>query len=939
MHNRPSRPTRLAAAILGLALGISFQTEARAQSPELEPIVVGEPVRLEIFPAQFELRGPRSRIQLVVTGIYANGETQDLTRAATFESSDPASVEVIDSVARPRANGTAVVRAKVGNWQAESTLTVTRQEQPEPVSFEFGALVAITKHGCNSGACHGSPSGKGGFRLSLRAFDPAVDQVTLVREDYGRRTNPLDPESSLLLLKPLMKVPHGGGLRMSNRDPGYAILRDWIAEGRQLDPPDRPRCVKLEVYPPSGRVMKRPAHTQQLCVLAHFADGTVRDVTELAVYSSSDEEVASVDANGHVVGLDRGESAIVVRYLEHIETCFLSFVKDIPGFAWQAPPVQNYIDEHVDAKLQSLRYLPSDVASDDEFLRRVYLDVIGIPPTVEEAQAFLADTAPDKRARLIDALLERPEYAKFWALKWGDVLRLTAGQVGGEGVHKYYRWLERAVADNMPYDQFARELLTATGSTLSNPPANFYRTSNDEFDCVETVSQVFLGARLQCAKCHNHPFERWTQDNYYGMAAFFNRVQRKKSPRDGELVIWTARAGEVTQPRTGKQMLPWVPEQGSLDKTAPDRRADFSEWLTSADNPYFARIQVNRIWSQLFGRGIVDPPDDFRDSNPPANADLLDALARDFVEHRFDCRHILRTILNSRTYQTTFRPNEWNQDDEKYFSHQQPRMLTAEQLLDAISYVTEVPESFAGLPPGTKATQLPAPDIIKHEFLKVFGQPERQTVCACERTSESNLGMAIQFFNGPLIYDKLRNGNNRFRRLASQGLDNPQIITQLYLSALSREPSPEELGAATRHIENKQVEVEQQRQQMTQQMAETTQQADAVRKTAGQRVMIKKLEQIPEALRADLQAALNLPADQRNDVQRYLADKLGALVAFTAEEAAAELNDAEKQSIAELDKQLEELKKNLPGEDAFRMIALEDICWAILNTNEFLFQH
>jgi len=343
--------------------------------------------------------------------------------------------------------------------------------------------------------------------------------------------------------------------------------------------------------------------------------------------------------------------------------------------------------------------------------------------------------------------------------------------------------------------------LTAAGSTLANPPANFYRTTTDANDCVETISQVFLGSRLQCAKCHNHPFERWTQDNYYGMAAFFNRLQKKKTARPDELVVWTAKAGEVTQPRTGKQMKPWLPITGEIDPAGDkDRREAFAAWLTTKENPFFARVEVNRVWAQLFGRGLVDPIDDFRDSNPASNAGLLDALAKDFVEHGFDRKYLIRTILNSRTYQSSFRTTEFNQTDAKYGSHYQPRLLSAEQLLDAICAVTDMPETFGTLPPGTKATQIPAPDLAKNEFLKTFGQPERQTVCACERTNESNLGMAIQFFNGPLIYEKLRNENNRFRKLLKANKPDQEIIQELYMSAVCRQPTPAELEASLKHI-------------------------------------------------------------------------------------------------------------------------------------------
>ncbi|MBM4003560.1 MAG: DUF1549 domain-containing protein [Planctomycetes bacterium] len=769
---------------------------------KLDSIEIGQPQRIEVFPASIQFTGKRQQMQLAVTGYYADGSLQDLTRAATFASADTAIARIEGAVALPQADGNTAITVSVGQLPPlQIPVASSRQASPDPVSFEYGALAALSKNGCNAGACHGSPSGKGGFRLSLRAFDPQLDKLTLIREDFGRRTNPFQPEQSLLLTKPMMKVSHGGGLKLRKADPAFRVLRDWIAEGCKLDPDNAPRCVKIEVYPPTGRLYKRPAHTQQLVVTAHFSDGSMRDVTPLAVYTSSDTEVASVSETGLVVGRDRGEAAIIVRYMEFIESNFMTFVKDIPGFAWTQSPVQNYIDDHVNSKLKKLSYSASELCTDEELLRRVYLDVIGILPTIAESNRFLTDRSPYKRRQLIDELLQRPEYAKFWALKWGDLLKMTTAAVGGDGVHKYHRWVEKAIEENMPYDEFARHLLTAAGSTHTNPPANFYRTTNDAMESVETISQVFLGARLQCAKCHNHPFERWTQDNYYGMAAFFNRVQKKKTRRPDELVVWLAPTGEVTQPRTGKQMKPWLPLSGDLEPPVDkDRRDLFADWLTRRENPFFAKVEVNRIWSQLLGRGIVEPNDDFRESNPPANASLIEALARDFADHGFDRKHVIRTILNSRTYQASFRANDFNKDDVKYASHFQPRLLSAEQLLDAICAVTDMPEQFGTLPAGTKATQIPAPDLAKNDFLKTFGQPERQTVCACERSSESNLGMAIQFFNGPLIYEKLRNENNRFRKMLKENKTDLQILNDLYMAAVCRTPTPGEIDASLKHI-------------------------------------------------------------------------------------------------------------------------------------------
>lgn len=911
-----------------------------AADGKLEPIQVGQPQKIEVFPTAIKLMSNRDTMRIVVTGHYADGAIQDLTRIAEMTSTNPAIAEVANRVVRPKGDGNSEVLIKVGGHEAKIPVTVSSASLPRPRSFEFDAMVALSKNGCNSGACHGSPSGKGGFRLSLRAFDAKFDELTLIHEDFGRRTNALKPEESLLLLKPLMKVPHGGGLKLRASDPAYQVLREWIAEGCKMDPPSAPRCVKLELYPPSGRVLKRPAHTQQLSVLAHFSDGTIRDVTEMAVFSSSDEQVASVSVDGLVVGQERGEAAIIVRYLEHIQSCFLTFVRDIEGFAWNNPPRNNYVDDLVHQKLQQLKFLASGTCTDEEFVRRVYLDVIGVAPTIEETTAFLGNPATDKRAKLIDQLLDRPEFAKFWTLKWGDLLRLTSKQVGGDGVYKYHRWVERAFASNMPYDQFARELLTSVGSTLDNAPANFYRTATDPNDCVETISQIFLGARLQCAKCHNHPFERWTQDNYYGMAAFFNRVQRKKTARPDELLVYVTHAGEITQPRTGKQMKPWLPVQGDVENPAvDDRRTLFAEWLTRPDNPFFSRIEVNRLWSQLLGRGIVEPIDDFRDSNPPSNAALLDALAKDFVEHKFDRKHILRTILNSRTYQSSYETNPFNKDDVKYFSHFQPRLLSAEQLLDAICQTTSLPEQFGPLPAGTKATQLPAPDIVKHEFLKIFGQPERQTVCACERSSESNLGMAIQFFNGPLIYNKLRDENNRFRLLVKAGKPDPEIVEQLYLAAVNRKPTGNEIAASLQHIRSKDQQIAAKNAELETQLAAANQQVTALRAPFEAKLREQKLAAIPEALRADVKAALSIAEGQRNEVQKYLTGKLGPLVAVSADEVTNALDEAAKKQVAETQAKIAELAKQKQAPGARRIEALEDVCWALLNTNEFLFQH
>ncbi len=555
--------------------------ELSIESDSKEFWVERAPVRAEFHPQRIQLAGPREWSQVVVTGYDEKEVPRDWTRDGSIVSSNESVVKVERGQVRPVGNGSAELSIDLGPLKYKIPVEVTDFDAPKPVAFENEVLVALSKQGCNSGACHGSPSGKGSFRLSLRAFDPKLDQLTLIREDFGRRVDILNAEQSLLLLKPLMKTTHGGGMQLHKTDPAYGILRDWIAGGAKADPPNTARCVKLEVVPGSKRVLDLKRGDQQLAVVAVFADGTRRDVTRLVAYESSNQNVAVVSTDGLVTPRQRGEAAILVRFLEHIESIQLMFTEDVPGFVWKDPPVNNYVDHHVYAKLKQLQYLPSETCSDSDFLRRVYLDVIGTLPTIEETEKFLADTSPTKRENLIDQLVERPEHAKFWALKWCDLLRVTAKTVGDEGVHKYHRWVEEAIRSNMPYDEFAKQLLTASGSTLANPPANFYRTASDMNECVENVSQVFLGARLQCAKCHNHPFERWTQDNYYGLGAFFQRVQRKKTLRPGEQFIWTATAGEVTQPRTGEMMQPWLPKKArSKLRLVIDERFLLTGWFS-----------------------------------------------------------------------------------------------------------------------------------------------------------------------------------------------------------------------------------------------------------------------------------------------------------------------------------------------------------------------
>jgi len=770
---------RCALAMLWLAPGVLPAAETSTIQVE----------RIEVEPATMQLRGPRAEMGLVVTGIYADGTSVDLTSEVDVRSTNDEIVSFSDGRSRPMADGRAELAVRACGLEVRVPVEVTFQDQVHPISFQTEALAVLTKHGCNSGGCHGAPSGKGGFRLSLFAYDAELDQLTLTREYMSRRSNLFDPSASLLLSKPTMKVPHGGGLQLKTSDPGYRILRDWVAQGCQVSE-ETAACQRIEIHP-GDRVLHLPDARQQLLAIGYFDDGSVRDVTHLATFFSADETLVQINEKGHCVGTGHGETAVVVRYLDQVAAVRLTCLQDNGVEEWSPPEISNYIDKLVFAKLRQMRYHPSEVCSDSQFVRRTFLDVLGVLPTADEARSFEEDASPGKRGRLIDHLLERPEFAAFWATKWGDLFRIKHDTLSRHAVHKFHRWLVRAIETNMPYDQFVYELVTAAGDTVENPPANYFRAAADTDDCIQTTTQTFMGVRMRCAKCHNHPYERWTQDNYYGLGAFFHRLNRTATS-NGSTAVWFDAKGDIQQPRTGEAMRPWLPTLGVVAATDDqDWREMMADWLVSPDNPYLARVEVNRIWSHLFGIGVVEPIDDFRDSNPPAHPDLLDAMSQDFVDHDFDRKHIVRTILNSATYQLDSKSNAANQADSRYFSHYPTRRLSAEQLLDAISRVTNVRDTYNGLPDGTLATQLPSPDAGM-QFLQVFGKPQRNTACECERVKSSDLAQVLELTNGAVLDQKLRNEENRFRQAISQGQSDAEILDAAFWCAYSRQPTLDE---------------------------------------------------------------------------------------------------------------------------------------------------
>lgn len=754
---------------------------------------------LSIEPPEIHLNGQRDTHQILVL-LNSPGNDQDATPRAKISADSPNIVVVRNGRIHPLSNGTTTVTAQVDGLTATAKVTVTNFSDQRPIGFHSDVLAALTKAGCNMGACHGSPSGKGGFRLSLRGYDPKLDMETLRGEFFNRRSNILKPDESLLLQKPLMQVAHGGGQRMQKGDAVHAVLRGWVSEGMQMEAPNSAKLVSIQIRP-ANRVLMDNANRQQLLVLANFSDGGVRDVTELTAFDSSDEAIATVSKDGVVHREGRGEATILARYVDRMATSKITFLTDRKKYNWEVPQTTSEIDRLVFRKLHQMQIQPSKICSDSDFLRRATLDLTGRLPTLNESRSFAKNDSLMRRAELVDTLLAGDDFAKFWSMKWADLLRCNSEKLTSTGAHKFRRWLFEVVKTDMPLDEFAQQLLTASGSTNSNPATNYWRASRDSLDATETTAQLFLGIRIQCAKCHNHPFEKWTQDDYYGMAAAFHRVGRKASPLKDNELIFVKPTGEVKQPRTGETMKVRLLQHGSVEVSDnTDRRQVFANWLTAESNPFFAKSLANRIWGHMTGRGIVEPVDDFRDSNPPSNPELLDFLGSELVSSRYSMRHLIRTIMNSQTYQLAAERNQFNADDERYFSHGMTRMLTAEQLLDAICQVTGVDEAYPGMPVGTRAIDLANPPQT-HAFLQAFGQPKRELTCECERSTDSNLGQALQLINGPMVHSKIQSRQGNLHQWMISRRSDSEIIDSLYLAAFSRPPSGAEVQISLKHID------------------------------------------------------------------------------------------------------------------------------------------
>lgn len=766
---------------------------------------------LRILPAELNLATPGLDQQVLVE-IFRNGQAEGPAPDSVLLTSDhPEIVRIEGRRLIPVANGSTLVRIAGVPQSTPAKVTVTGMQSTSGWSFRRHIEPVLARQGCSSGACHGALAGKGGFRLSLRGYDPDRDFFTIVQQQQGRRIELLDPTSSLLLTKPTMTVPHRGGLQLQPDSTGYRILAEWIAEGAPGPLADEPALQKLEIIP--ERVILRKGQLQPLLVRAHYADGRTEDVTQFARFSSAAEAVASVDDSGVVQVVGSGEGAVTAWFSSRIVIAAITvpFPNSIAPEVYTTAPQRNLIDQHVLQQLQRLNLAPSPRCSDDVFIRRAFLDTIGTLPNADEVRSFLSNTQPDKRDQLIESLLQRPEFVDYWTYRWSDLLLLNGTELRPEAIQAWYKWIHDRVAANMPWDQFVREIVTAKGSSLENGATNFFARHQAPEDMAENVSQAFLGLSIGCARCHNHPLEKWTNDQYYAFSNLFARVRAKgwggdSRSGDGKRTVVNASFGELVQPRTGKPQRPAPLDAEPLEFDAPgDRRDYLAAWLTSPDNTLFARSITNRVWKNFFGTGLVEQVDDMRGSNPAVNEQLLAATAAHLVQNNYDLKATMRLILQSETWQRSSQTLPENAGDLRQYSRYFPRRLPAEVLLDAISQVTDVPTEFnqilypgndrkptTAYPRGTRAIQL-SDSAVESWFLQTFGRNQRRITCECERSDEPSLVQVLHLSNGDTVNQKLAVPENRIGRwLTDFPDDNSALLNEVFLVCLSRNSSADE---------------------------------------------------------------------------------------------------------------------------------------------------
>jgi hypothetical protein len=745
---------------------------------------------LQVFPPDIKLQTNRGRQSFVVQATYADGITRDVTAEAKSALVNPALAKLDKNLLYPQADGATELKLEFGGRNVAVPVNVKDAKADRPISFKLDVMPVFMKAGCNQGSCHGAARGKDGFRLSLFGYDADGDHFRLTHEISARRLNLAIPQESLILEKATGKVPHTGGTRFKEDSELYQTLIRWLEAGAPQDPPNVPIPTSLELLPKNA-VLDGKGATQRMIVRVKYSDGSERDVTSLALFLSNNDTSATISPEGVVTAGDRGEAFVMARFATFTVGAQIIVLPKGLQFSFPKIAEKNYIDTLVNNKLKKLRVAPSELCTDEAFLRRAYIDIIGMLPTPEEHQRFTSSTAPNKRDLLVDELLGRKEFAELWVMKWAELLQIrSSNQVSYKATLLYYNWLQDKIAKNVPMDQMVQELLAAKGGTFKNPATNYYQNETDTLKVAENVAQVFMGMRIQCAQCHNHPFDRWTQDDYYGFAAFFSQIGRKGTDDPREIVVFNSGGGEVNHPVRGQPMKPKFLGGDSPDLAGKDRRQMLAKWLASPENPYFATNLANIVWAHFFGQGIIEPVDDVRVSNPASNPELLQELGKKFTQYQYDFKKLVRDICTSRSYQLATQPNESNQGDTRNFARGGLRRIKAETFLDCISQVTETKNKFPGLPVGARAVQI-ADGTVSNYFLSTFGRATRETVCSCEVKLEPTLSQSLHLLNGDATTQKIQAGNLVGRRLDEKKTP-AQIIEELYVRCLSRKPLPQE---------------------------------------------------------------------------------------------------------------------------------------------------
>jgi len=778
----------------GLALRYKSPAEQKALAALNEKLP--SLTKVEIFPDKYTLETQRDSHRVVVMATFSDATTRDVTRFSNLRVADSNVAKLEGDVLKPAADtGSTEVIADIGGQTVKASVAIKDGKKDRPISYHLDVMPVWLRGGCNQGGCHGAARGKDGFRLSLFGMDPDGDYTRITREMVGRRVNLAIPEESTLVEKAIGAVPHTGNQCYTPESKYNKAVLEWISNGAQNDQPGYAKVTGIELFP-KQIVLEGAGNTQQFTVRATYSDGTDRDVTDLALFMSNNDPSASINKDALVTSGDRGVAFVLARFDVYSVTSQVLVIPDKLKYERPKLAETNYIDQHVDENLHKLRILPSGICTDEEYVRRAYIDVIGMYPPPADIRSFLADQNPKKREALIDSLTQRKEFTELWVMKWAELLQIRSAINNNQppfykNALLYYNWIADRIGKNIPLDEIVKELVSSTGGTVSSPAVNFYQTEVDQLKLTENIAQVFMGMRIQCAQCHNHPFDRWTMDDYYGFKAFFSQIGRKQTDDPQEVIIFNSKGGESRHFLTNAVMKPkFLGGETPEIKPGEDRRKILAEWIASPQNPFFARNISNIVWAHFFGVGIVDPVDDVRVSNPPSNPELLTALAANLTDYKYDFRRFVKDICTSMTYQRSTKVNETNASDKKNFSHALVRRVRAEILLDAISQITETPNKFQGLPIGARAVQI-ADGAVSNYFLTTFGRAKRESVCSCEVKMEPTLSQALHLMNGDAVNDRIKQGKVVSKLIAEKKTDR-EIVDDLYLRVFGRMPKDKE---------------------------------------------------------------------------------------------------------------------------------------------------